>query len=102
LFLDLFKKSKGFPIILAFSEISQNCFCIGKIMDRVYGSRDHGWHSVHGGFMTMGRAGPSGAQEVIVIARREGKRERERENERERGGHQSSHQWCHLEAELRR
>jgi hypothetical protein len=41
-------------MILAFSEISQNCFCIGKIMDRVYGSRDHGWHSVHGGFMTMG------------------------------------------------
>jgi hypothetical protein len=24
-------------------------FFIGKVMDRVYGSRDHGWFSVHGG-----------------------------------------------------
>jgi hypothetical protein len=58
-------------VILVFSEISQNCFCIGKIMGRVYGSRDHGWLSVHGGLATMGRSGCSGAWEVIVIARRE-------------------------------
>jgi hypothetical protein len=39
--VDLLKKSKGFVAILAFSEISQNGFCIGKVMDRVYGSQDH-------------------------------------------------------------
>jgi hypothetical protein len=68
------KKSKGFLVILVFSEISRNCFCIGKIMGRVYGSRDHGWLSVHGGLTTMGRPGRSGAWEVIVIARRERER----------------------------
>jgi hypothetical protein len=40
-------------------------------MDRVYGSRDHGWLSVHGGLTIMKRCGRSRAQEVIVIARRE-------------------------------
>jgi hypothetical protein len=47
---------------------------IGKIMDWVYESRDHGWLSVHGGLVTMGQRGRSGAREVVVIARR--KRER--------------------------
>jgi hypothetical protein len=47
---------------------------IGKIMDRVYESRYHGWLSVHGGLATMGQRGRSGAREVVVIARR--KRER--------------------------
>jgi hypothetical protein len=61
-------------------------------MDRVYGSRDHGWLSVHGGLVTMGQHGRSEAREVIVIAQRE----------RERGGHQGSHQRRHLETELRR
>jgi hypothetical protein len=45
-------------------------------MDRVYGSRDHGWLSVHGGLVTMGQHGRSEAQEVIVIAQRERERER--------------------------
>jgi hypothetical protein len=61
-------------------------------MDRVYGSRDHGWLSVHGGLMTMERCGRSRAREVVVIAQRE----------REGGGRQGSHQWRHLEAELQR
>jgi hypothetical protein len=39
-----------------------------------HGSRDHSWLSVHGGLMTMGRRGRSGAWEVIVIARRERER----------------------------
>jgi hypothetical protein len=67
-FLELLKKSKGFPTILIFSGISWNCFCIGKVMDRVYGSRDHDWLSVHGGLTTMGRRGSSRAQEVAMIA----------------------------------
>jgi hypothetical protein len=29
-------------------------------MDWIYGSRDHGWLSVHGGLVTMGRRGPLG------------------------------------------
>jgi hypothetical protein len=69
-------------------------------MNQVYGSRDHDWLPVHGGLMTMGWCNRSGAQKVIVIARRE--KERERERERERGGHWGSHQWHHLEAKLRR
>jgi hypothetical protein len=44
-------------------------------MDRVYGSRDHGWLSVHGGLVTMGQHGRSEAREVIVIAQRERERE---------------------------
>jgi hypothetical protein len=40
-------------------------------MNRVYGSQDHGWLSVHGGLMTMGRRDSSRAQEVVVIAQRE-------------------------------
>jgi hypothetical protein len=59
-------------------------------MDRLYGSWDHGWLSVHGGLVTMGRRGRFKAQEIIVIAQREG----------ERGGHQSSHQWRRLEAKM--
>jgi hypothetical protein len=59
-------------VILAFLGISQNCFCIGKVMDRVYESWDHGWLSVHGGLATMGQRGRSKAWEVIVIAWREG------------------------------
>jgi hypothetical protein len=31
--MDLLKKSKGFPMILPFSGISWNWFCIGKVMD---------------------------------------------------------------------
>jgi hypothetical protein len=37
----------------------------------VYGSRDHGRLSVHGGLTTMGRRGHSIAQEVVVIAWKE-------------------------------
>jgi hypothetical protein len=39
-------------------------------MDQLYGSRDRGWLSVHGGFATMGRRDHSRALEVIVIAQR--------------------------------
>jgi hypothetical protein len=53
---------------------------------------DHGWLSVHGELTTMRRRGRSGAQEVVMIARRE----------RERGGRRGSHQWRHLESELQR
>jgi hypothetical protein len=81
------KKYKSFSTFLSFFRISQNYFFTGKIMDRVYGSRDHGWLSVHGGLMTMGRCGRSGAREVVVIARGEG------------GGLQGYEQWHHLEAE---
>jgi hypothetical protein len=62
-------------MILAFLGISQNWFLIGKVIDQVYGSRDHGWLSVHGGLVTMGRCGCSGAQKVIVTAWRERERE---------------------------
>jgi hypothetical protein len=58
-------------VILIFSEISQNCFYIEKVMDQVYGSRDHGCLSVHGGLATMGWRDCSRAQEVVVIAQRE-------------------------------
>jgi hypothetical protein len=57
-------------------------------MDRVYESRDHDCFSVHGGLTTMGHRGRSGAQEFVMIARRE------------RGGHRGSHRWRHLEVEL--
>jgi hypothetical protein len=56
---------------LVFSRISQNCFCIGKVKDRVYGSQDHDWLSVHDGLTTMGWHSRSRAQEVVVIAHRE-------------------------------
>jgi hypothetical protein len=69
------KKSKSFLVILAFSGISQNCFFIEKVMHQVYGSRDHGCLSVHGGPATMGRRDRSGAREVIVVAQRERERE---------------------------
>jgi hypothetical protein len=42
-----------------------------QIMDRVYGSWDHGWLLVHSGLVTMGRHDRSGAQKIVVIARRE-------------------------------
>jgi hypothetical protein len=45
-------------MILAFFRISHNCFCIGKIMDQVYGSPNHEWLSVHSGLVTMGAAWP--------------------------------------------
>jgi hypothetical protein len=61
------KKSKGFPAILPFSGISLNCFCIGKVMDQVYGSQDHDWLSVHGRLVTMGRRGRSRAWDVIGV-----------------------------------
>jgi hypothetical protein len=64
-------------MILVFFWIYRNCFYIGKVMDRVYGSRDHNWLSVHGGLTTMGRHDRSGAREIVVI---------------EREGHRSSHQ----------
>jgi hypothetical protein len=51
-------------------------FFIGKVIDRVYGSRDHDCLSVHGGLTTMGRRGCSGAREVVVIAQKERERER--------------------------
>jgi hypothetical protein len=41
-------------------------------MDRFYESRDHGWLSIHSGLAAMGQRGRSEAQEVIVIAWREG------------------------------
>jgi hypothetical protein len=82
------KKSTGFSTNFATPEISRNCFCIIKVMDRVYGSRDHDWLSDHGGLATMGQCGRSESREVVMIAQREG----------ERG--QGSHQWRHLEAEL--
>jgi hypothetical protein len=44
-------------------------------MDQVYGSRDHGCLSVHGGLTTMGQHGHSGVREVIVIAQRGRERE---------------------------
>jgi hypothetical protein len=65
-------------MILAFSEISWNCYCIGKVMDQIYRSRDHGWLLVHGGLATMERRDRSGAWEVIVIAWRERERKRGR------------------------
>jgi hypothetical protein len=55
---------------LDFSEL----FFIGKVMDQVYGSQDHGWLLVHGGLMTMGQRDRSEAWEVIVIAQRERQR----------------------------
>jgi hypothetical protein len=58
-------------------------------MDRVYGSRDHGYLSVYGGLMAMGRRSHSGAREVVVIARSE-----------RGGGRRHSHQRRHLEMEL--
>jgi hypothetical protein len=61
-------------------------------MDWIYGSRDHGWLSVHGGLVTMGRRSPLGL----------GGRRDCLEREREKGGHQNSHQWRHLEVELQR
>jgi hypothetical protein len=68
-------------VILTILGISQNYFFIGKVIDRFYGSRDHGWLSIHGGLVTMGRRDCSGAREVIVIAQREREREREEEEE---------------------
>jgi hypothetical protein len=65
-------------VILTILGISQNYFFIGKVIDRFYGSRDHGWLSIHGGLVTMGRRDCSGAREVIVIAQRERERERRR------------------------
>jgi hypothetical protein len=62
---------QGFPVILAFFGISQNCFCIEKVMDQIYGSRYHGWLSIHGGLVTMGQHDRFGAWEAVVIARRE-------------------------------
>jgi hypothetical protein len=58
-------------MILAFFGISRNWFLIGKVIDQVYGSRDHCWLSVYGGLVTMGRCSCSGAQKVIVTAWRE-------------------------------
>jgi hypothetical protein len=44
---------------------------MGNVMDRIYGSWDHGWLLVHGELTTMGRCGRSEAREVIVIAQSE-------------------------------
>jgi hypothetical protein len=54
-------------MILAFSGISRNCFCIGKVMDFVYGSRNYGWLSVHGGLATIGQRDRSEAREVFGV-----------------------------------
>jgi hypothetical protein len=64
--MDLLKNPKGFPVILAFSDISRNR--IGKVMDWIYGSRDHDWVLVYGGLVTMGWRSCFGAREVVVIA----------------------------------
>jgi hypothetical protein len=72
------KKIHGLSAMLVFSQISQNCFCIEKVMDQDYGSRDHDWLSVHGGLATMEQRGRFGAQEVVVITQRERERGRER------------------------
>jgi hypothetical protein len=40
-------------------------------MDQIYGSRYHGWLSIHGGLVTMGQHDRFGAWEAVVIARRE-------------------------------
>jgi hypothetical protein len=61
-------------MILTFFGISHNYFCIGKVMDWVYGSRNHDWLFVHGGLATMGRRGRSGSQEFVVIAWKERER----------------------------
>jgi hypothetical protein len=61
-------------VILAFSKVSQNCFCIGKVLHRVYGSWDHGGLLFHGVLTTMGWCGRSRAREFVVIARRERER----------------------------
>jgi hypothetical protein len=65
------KKSKGFPAILIFLGISQNCFCIGKVMNQVYKSQDHGWLLVHGGLTTMRQRGRYRARKVIVTTQKE-------------------------------
>jgi hypothetical protein len=49
-------------------------FFIGKVMDRVYGSRDHDLLSVDGGLATMEWRGRFEAQEVIMIAQKERER----------------------------
>jgi hypothetical protein len=59
-------------VILIFSKFSQNYLCIGNVMDHAYGSRYHGWLLIHGRLVTMGWRSCSVAQEVFVIARREG------------------------------
>jgi hypothetical protein len=69
--MDLLKKSRGFPTMLVFSKISQNYFCIVKIMDQIYGSRDNDWLLVYGGLAVIGRCGHFKTREVIEIARRE-------------------------------
>jgi hypothetical protein len=52
--MDLLKKSRGFPMMLVFSKISQNYFCIVKVMDQIYGSRDNDWLLVYGGLAVIG------------------------------------------------
>jgi hypothetical protein len=92
--MDLLKKSRGFPTMLVFSKISQNYFCIVKIMDQIYGSRDNDWLLVYGGLAAIGQCGHFKTREVIEIARRE-----------EEGGGGvcwGSHEWRRLEAKLRR
>jgi hypothetical protein len=63
------KKSKGFPTVLVFFVISWKKNY--RKSHGVYGSLDRGWLSVHSGLATMGQRDLSGAQEVIVITRRE-------------------------------
>jgi hypothetical protein len=66
-------------VILILTVISRNCLCIGKVMNRVYGSRDHDCFLVHGRLATMGRRGCFRAREVVVIPRREIEGEEEKE-----------------------
>jgi hypothetical protein len=68
------KKIQGISYNFGISRIYQNCFCMGKVMNRVYGSRDHDYLSVHGGLTIMGRRDRSEAQKFIVIAHRERER----------------------------
>jgi hypothetical protein len=88
------KKPNGFPAILSFVRISQNCFYIEKSHGSslwITGSRlplSPWWTRDHRA------ARPLQAREVIVIY--------SLKRERERGRCWGSHQWCHMEAELQR
>jgi hypothetical protein len=75
------KKIEGFSHDFGiFWDFSKLIF-IGKVMDRVYGSRDHSWLSVHGGLTTMRAGRPL-----------QGSGGRRDSLEREREVHQGSHQ----------
>jgi hypothetical protein len=74
LFLDLLKNLRTFLRFWHFLVFLRIVF-IEKVIDRIYGSRDHGWLSIYGGLTTIWQCGRSKAQEVIVTAQRERERE---------------------------